>query len=322
MALHFDTLTLMLAVLAALGAAGLAASAAVLLARSAENRDLAGRMQEVLRPAGRAGGTEHRPSAEWGGRLLRPLMRLGEFLRDSAVISAKDMAEFQRIMTAAGFNPRRAVPVFIGAKAVLLLVMPLGAAAAILLLGLTVAQGGLTVAGALMAVVSGPNWVIGLFRRPFQAQLRKGLPDALDLMVVAAEAGLGLESALDRVAREMAGANRAIAVEFGILVQELRMLPDRRMALERMGERTGMEGFKRLSATLSQTLRYGTPLAQALRVLSSEMRQDRQIRLEEKAVRLPALLIGPLILFILPALFIALIGPSVLEMGRTFGGSP
>ena len=92
------------------------------------------------------------------------------------------------------------------------------------------------------------------------------------------------------------------------------------MALERMGERTGMDGFKRLAATLSQTLRYGTPLAQALRVLAAEMRQDRQLRLEEKAVRLPAMLILPLILFILPALFIALIGPSILEMGRTFGG--
>jgi len=321
MELSLDTPTLLLAGIAALGAAGLAAAAAVLLARGAEDRDLQGRLREVLRAAPVRGPGAHAP-AEWGGRLMSPLVRLGEFLRDSAIVPERDMAEFRRVMTAAGLDPRRGVPVFIGAKAVLLLVLPLGAVAAAILLDLDLTRSGLTVAGALMAVVLGPNWVIGLFRRPFQAQLRKGLPDALDLMTVAAEAGLGMESALDRVAREMAGANRAIAVEFSILVQELRMLPERRMALERMAERTGMEGFKRLSATLSQTLRYGTPLAQALRVLSSEMRQDRQIRLEEKAVRLPAMLIGPLILFILPALFIALIGPSILEMGRTFGGSP
>jgi tight adherence protein C len=117
----------------------------------------------------------------------------------------------------------------------------------------------------------------------------------------------------------MEGSNRAISLELNILVQELRMLPDRRMALERMGERTDIEGFKRLGTTLAQTLRFGTPLAQALRVLSGEMRQERMLRLEEKAIRLPALLVGPLILFILPALFIALIGPSVLEIGKIMG---
>jgi tight adherence protein C len=177
------------------------------------------------------------------------------------------------------------------------------------------------VAGGLALAVLLPNWIINALRRPYQNRLRKGLPDALDLLVVAAEAGLGLETAVDRVAREMEGSNRAIALELNILVQELRMLPDRRTALERMGERTDIEGFKRLAATLSQTLRYGTPLAQAMRVLASELRQERMLRIEEKAIRLPAMLVGPLILFILPALFIALIGPSVLEIGRTMGGT-
>ena len=178
-----------------------------------------------------------------------------------------------------------------------------------------------TVAATLAIGVLGPNWVIGMLRRPFQNQLRRGLPDALDLLVVAAEAGLGLETAVDRVSHEMRGSNRAIAMEMNTLLQELRILPDRRMALERMAERTDIEGFKRLGSTLSQTLRYGTPLAQALRVLASDMRQERMLRIEEKAIKLPAMLIGPLILFILPALFIALIGPSVLELGKSFGGS-
>jgi tight adherence protein C len=314
----FGPTTLLLAACATLGAAGLAAAAAVLLARGAEARDLGARMAEVLRGAGpRAAPVAGRAI---GSSLLRPIVRLGETMRDSALISARDQAEFRRIMTAAGLDPNRAVPVFLAAKALLLLVLPLGAIAAILSMGLKVAQGGMVLAIAFYLVVVGPNWVIGMLRRPFQNSLRRGLPDALDLMVVAAEAGLGLETAVDRVAREMIGSNRAIALEFNILVQELRLLPERRMALERLAERTSMEGFKRLAATLSQTLRYGTPLAQALRVLAAEMRQDRQLRLEEKAVRLPALLIGPLILFILPALFIALIGPSILEIGKTFGG--
>jgi tight adherence protein C len=312
--------TLLLAGTATLGAVGLAAAAAVLLARGAEARDLGDRMGEVLRGAGpRAAPTT---GLALGRSLSGPLIRLGEFLRDSALVSAKDLADFQRSMTAAGLSPARAVPLFIAAKAMLLLVLPLGAIGTISAMDLDFGQGAMLLAAAFFLVVMGPNWVIGALRRPFQNNLRKGLPDALDLMVVAAEAGLGLESAVDRVAREMVGSNRAIALEFNVLVQELRLLPERRMALERMAERTGMEGFKRLSATLSQTLRYGTPLAQALRVLAAEMRQDRQLRLEEKAVRLPALLIGPLILFILPALFIALIGPSILEIGNTFGGSP
>jgi tight adherence protein C len=168
------------------------------------------------------------------------------------------------------------------------------------------------------AAIYVPNLAMGWLRKPFQASLRRGLPDALDLLVVATEAGLGLETGIERVAREMAGTNRAIAIELTVLVQEMRMLPDRRTALERLGERTDVEGFKRLGATLSQTLRYGTPLAQALRILAAEMRQERMLRIEEKAIRLPALLVGPLILFILPALFIALIGPSIIEMGHMF----
>lgn len=309
--------TLLLAAGAAGGAIGLAVLAAALLARGAEERDLASRMRAVVRPLERGAGERSQPGL--GATVLRPILRLGEMLRDSAIISERDINEFQQAVVAAGLDARHAIPALIGAKAVLLVLLPLLAFACVALLGIELAQGTMLVAGALVLAVFGPNWAIGMLRRPFRNKLRKGLPDALDLLVVAAEAGLGLESAMDRVAREMAGSNRAIALELNIVVQEMRMLPDRRMALERMGERTDIEGFKRLGATLSQTLRYGTPLAQALRVLSNEMRQERMLRIEEKAIRLPALLVGPLILFILPALFIALIGPSVLEIGKAMG---
>ncbi|MGK7869781.1 type II secretion system F family protein [Falsiroseomonas sp. E2-1-a20] len=310
--------------LMAMGAAGvaiaLAVLAATLLAQGAEERDLALRLRAVVRPAERA--ATGRAARSLAGAFSRPFRRLGEWLRDSAIVSGAEVQEFQRAMAAAGLDPRHSVPVFIGLKAVLMLALPLAA------LGYAVATEAeahnaifLTFGGVVAGVI-GPNRVVDRLRRGFQQRLKRGLPDALDLLVVAAEAGLGLETAVDRVAREMAGSNAAIALELNILVQELRMLPDRRLALERMAERTGLEGFKRLSATLSQTLRYGTPLAQAMRVLAADMRQERMLRLEEKAIRLPALLIGPLILFILPALFIALIGPSILEIGKTLGGSP
>ena len=311
--------TLLLAAGAAGAAIGLAILAAALLALGAEEHDLSNRLRAVVRPAEIAGPAQTGRGFATG--LQRPFLRLGEMLRDNAIISAKEVADFQRTMTAAGLDARRAVPIFIGAKAVLLIGLPLAGGSLAVVLQFD--QMGLikTVAATLAVAVMGPNWVIGMLRRPFQNQLRRGLPDALDLLVVAAEAGLGLETAVDRVCHEMRASNRAIAMEMNTLLQELRILPDRRLALERMAERTDIEGFKRLGSTLSQTLRYGTPLAQALRVLASDMRQERMLRIEEKAIKLPAMLIGPLILFILPALFIALIGPSVLELGKSFGGS-
>jgi tight adherence protein C len=309
--------------LMAAGAAGLAATlavlAATLLAQGAEERDLALRLRAVVRPAERA--APGRGAHGVAGALSRPFRRLGEWLRDSAIISGAEVQEFQRAMAAAGFDPRRSVPVFIGLKAVLMVALPLAALGFVAATEPETPKAIFLVLGAVVAGVIGPNRVMDRLRSGFQHRLKRGLPDALDLLVVAAEAGLGLETAVDRVSREMAGSNAAIALELNILVQELRMLPDRRLALDRMAERTGLDGFKRLAATLSQTLRYGTPLAQAMRVLAADMRQERMLRLEEKAIRLPALLIGPLILFILPALFIALIGPSILEMGKTLGGS-
>ena len=305
----------------AAGAAGaaiaLAVLAAALLAHLAEERDLGARLRAVVRPA------QARKQAHLGRGLatgmLRPFLFLGEVLREKAIISPKEVVGFQNAMTAAGLDPRRAVPIFIGLKAVLLLALPLAGWGVSVYLEQDEMHTVLTVGGSLVLAVMGPSWIVTRLRGPFQNKLRQGLPDALDLMVVAAEAGLALETAVDRVAREMEASNRAIAQELNMLVQELRILPDRRMALERMGERNEIQGFKRLASTLSQTLRYGTPLAQAMRVLAADMRQERMLRIEEKAIRLPALLIGPLILFILPALFIALIGPSILELGSSFG---
>ncbi|MGK7862847.1 type II secretion system F family protein [Falsiroseomonas sp. E2-1-a4] len=302
------------------GAVCLALIAALLLAHAAEDRDMSVHLRSVV-AAAQPKAAERRPTS-LGARTLGPVLWLGEVLRNSAFVSEKDAAGFQRSVAAAGLDPRAAVPALIGAKAVLVVLLPAGAVTYAAMAGVSTMNGAMLFALALCLGVVVPNWLVGMLRRPFQQRLRMGLPDGLDLLVVAAEAGLGLETAVDRVARELQGSNPAIALEFSILVQELRMLPDRRVALERMGERTEMEGFKRLGATLSQTLRYGTPLAQALRMLSAEMRTERMLRIEEKAIRLPALLVGPLILFILPALFIALVGPSVLEIGRQFSGTP
>lgn len=302
----------LLAVIAVGGAIFLAIVAAVILARGAEDKDISGRVRGIVRPsADEPSATGARVSAA-----AAPFRRIGEALRNTAFVSEKDIGDFQMAIAAAGLNPRAAVPTFIGVKAVLMVALPVLAFAYAHFSNMGAPQTAFFVFGGIFFSIFGPNFVLSYLKGKHQEKLRKGLPDALDLLVVCAEAGLGIETALDRVAREIESNNRPLAIAFLVLVQELRMLPDRRQALERFAERSEFEGFKRLGGTLSQTMKYGTPLAQALRVLAAEMRQDRMLRIEEKAIRLPALLVIPLILFVMPAVFIALVGPSVLELGK------
>jgi tight adherence protein C len=149
-------------------------------------------------------------------------------------------------------------------------------------------------------------------------QLQLGLPDGLDLMVICAEAGLSLDATLVRVSRELGNTWPALAEELGITAGELTFLPDRRLAFDNLNARTNSDGIRGVVSTLLQTARFGTPLAQSLRVLAAEMREKRMTRAEEKAARLPALLTVPMIVFILPTLFIVLLGPAALGVIDTF----
>lgn len=144
--------------------------------------------------------------------------------------------------------------------------------------------------------------------------LRKGMPDALDLLVICAEAGLSLNAAFDRVAREIGQNSPELAEEIGLTSVELNFLPNRSQALQGLAERVQLPSVLALVNTLIQTEKYGTPLAQALRVLSAEMREERMMRAEEKAAKLPAILTVPMIIFILPPLFVVLIGPAVIKV--------
>jgi len=132
-------------------------------------------------------------------------------------------------------------------------------------------------------------------------------------MVICAEAGLSLDSALKRVAKEMALSSPEIADEFGLTSIEIGFLPERGQALKNLMRRCDLPGIRGLVNTLMQSERYGTPLAQSLRVLSAEYRNERLMRAEEKAARLPAVMTVPLIVFVLPPLFVVLIGPAIMK---------
>lgn len=145
-------------------------------------------------------------------------------------------------------------------------------------------------------------------------KIRKGLPDALDLMVICAEAGLSLDSMLKRVSEEFSKGCPELADELAITSLELGFLPDRRQALLNLMSRNKSPGIRGLVNSMLQSDKYGTPLAQSLRVLAHEFREERMLRAEEKAARLPALMTVPMIIFILPPLFIVLIGPAILKV--------
>jgi tight adherence protein C len=140
--------------------------------------------------------------------------------------------------------------------------------------------------------------------------IRKGLPDALDLLVICAEAGLTVDAAFHRVSKELGRAYPELGDEFSFTAIELGFLTERRQAFENLANRVKLDAVKGVVTTMIQTEKYGTPLASALRVLSAEFRNERMMRAEEKAARLPAIMTVPLILFILPTLFVVILGPA------------
>ena len=148
--------------------------------------------------------------------------------------------------------------------------------------------------------------------------IRKGLPDALDLLVICAEAGLTVDAAFNRVAKELGRGYPELGDEFALTAIELGFLTERRAAFENLAYRVNLDSIRGVVTTMIQTEKYGTPLASALRVLSAEFRNERMMRAEEKAARLPAIMTVPLILFILPTLFIVILGPAACSISDAF----
>jgi tight adherence protein C len=147
--------------------------------------------------------------------------------------------------------------------------------------------------------------------------LNRMLPEGLDLLTICVEAGLSIDAAFRRVATEMAVPMPELAQEFEITAIELTYLPDRQQALENLADRSESSAVGALVNALRQTEKYGTPLANALRVLSQEFRQTRASKAEEKGARMPALMTVPLMVFLLPTLITVLLAPAILSMLAT-----
>ncbi len=174
------------------------------------------------------------------------------------------------------------------------------------------------VAGSLILSYKAPDLFVQNKISKRTKEIRKGLPDALDLLVICAEAGLTVDAAFTRVARELGKAYPELGDEFALTAIELSFLNERRQAFENLAYRVDLDAIRGVVTTMVQTEKYGTPLASALRVLSAEFRNERMMRAEEKAARLPAIMTIPLILFILPTLFIVILGPAACSISDNF----
>ena len=169
-------------------------------------------------------------------------------------------------------------------------------------------------AGAVFLGWRMPDVVLSRLAARRQVRLEQGLPDALDLLVFCAEAGLSLDQAIEQVAQDLRSSSPEVAGEFAAAAAEMRVLPDRSKALENLAQRAGLASLRSIVATLNQSIRFGTSLSDSLRVLAAEMRAERLARYEERAARLPVLLALPLMGFILPSMMIVVGTPLILRM--------
>ena len=163
-----------------------------------------------------------------------------------------------------------------------------------------------------------PEWVLDHLVKRRRARIEQGIPDALDLLVVCAESGLSLNQSIEEISRQLRFSNEDVADEFAVTSAEMRVLTDFAQALDNLVERTGLNNLRGLVATLKQSLNFGTSLAESLRLIASEMRAERQARMEERAARLPVLMAIPMMMFILPCLLMIIGTPVVLRIIDAF----
>ncbi|RXH28186.1 MULTISPECIES: type II secretion system F family protein [Bradyrhizobium] len=228
----------------------------------------------------------------------------------------ENLEELRTILHSSGFNHHRTLPIWIGIKVVSMFAFP------VIALFLAQLSGGgaadvlvFTLMGVVVGIL-GPRLVLSMMKRRFDAAIRLGTPDMIDLLIVCSEAGMGLESGLGRVAEEMKSTNPAMAWVLHRLLDDLRILPSRVDAFENLASTS--DGLRRFGTMISQSLQYGTPLGQALRSIALDLRRERITKLEERAHKLGAKLTIPMVLFLLPAMFVIMGGSPVLHLVRSF----
>ncbi|GAB5351379.1 MAG: pilus assembly protein TadC [Altererythrobacter sp.] len=247
--------------------------------------------------------------------------KVRDTLGNMKVLQQSQVEDMQQKLAWAGFRNKEVAVVLIALRMILPVI--LGTVAAVLLYGIEIYPDWefkrvAAMGAALYLGYKGPEIYLSNIATKRTDAIRKGLPDAIDLLVICAEAGLTVDAAFNRVAKELGRAYPELGEEFTLTAIELSFLNERKKAFDNLAFRVNLEAVKGVVTTMVQTERYGTPLASALRVLSAEFRNERMMRAEEKAARLPAIMTVPLILFILPVLFIVILGPAACDISDSF----
>ncbi len=246
-------------------------------------------------------------------RFLRITRSVGEKIRPK---SEEELSHLRKTFLKAGYRRESAPIIFFGMKGLLAILL---AAIFFLIKAFflkTMTSLNLTLFSLILALIGFhlPNLWLQMRIAGRKEKILKGFPDALDLMVVCVEAGTGLDAAINRVGEEMKLSNKVLSEEFKLLSLELRAGKPRRDALRNLALRTDLEDVNSLMTLLIQTEKFGTSIGQALRVYSDSMRTKRYQKAEEIAAKLPVKLVFPLIIFIFPALFVAVVGPAAIKI--------
>ena len=270
------------------------------------------RLSELSDPRARGANTGTKSEA-----LQRALSKSAPALAKSLTpTSEKEMSKLRQSLVEAGFRSETAPVTYLALRAIVaLFFLVLGGGGSLFLYGFT----GAAALRTFFVGAAGfylPILVLSQLARRRKQQIFYGLPDALDLMVVCVEAGLGLDQAMRRVATEMKKSYRIIADEFGTCNLHLQMGRARNQVLSELGARTGVDDLRALASILIQADKFGSSIATALRVQSDSMRVKRHQVAEEKAAKTAVKLIFPLVLFIFPGIFVVLVGPAGIQMAR------
>jgi tight adherence protein C len=261
-----------------------------------------------------AGNAE--PAGAFKQTLVDLATRLGKY---SAPKGEEKLTHRKKKLIVAGYRKANAPIIFYGLKILLAVVLPVAAFFALIFFGFPVSKIALLMLLLSLSLVGfyAPDAWVKLVIARRQEKIMQGFPDSLDLMVVCVEAGMGLDQAIKRVAEEMKLTNRVISEEFGLMNLELRAGRSRQDCMRNLAARTDVEDVKSLVTLLIQTDKFGTSVANALRVHSDSMRTKRRQRAEEMAAKLPVKLLFPLVMFIFPSLFVVILGPGAIQIYRT-----
>ena len=274
-------------------------------------KHLQGRRQDLKR--GYTAPTKRRPTVGKSSYLGTIQSVVNKF----NLLKNEQADKFRMKLLQGGYRSKDALVYFMFSKLVLPLLI--GTIAVVLIYGMNLfdlepMMKTLACGGSVLIAPFLPETILKNITTKRNLLMQRSLPDMLDLLVICAEAGLTLDSALQRVVKEMSQTGPDLADELSYTAIELGFLPERRQALINLAQRVTLPSIQSVTATLIQSEKYGTPLAESLRVLSAEFRNDRMMKAEEKAGKLPATMTIPLILFILPTLFVVLMGPAACQL--------